>query len=698
MAAAATDSCVELMKGTLVLPVPVYPSAVVTDQSLKIAANQITTTLVGKVGSGDTIFRVSDTSRLVVNMLLTVDNEIVSVSAIDGTAGTITVIRGFDGTVAAPHNPGRILAAYIDAWHHNSLAAEVKAIEQALGPNLSNITGSSAIISRNYAWTRAPGGSLVVGNNVITLSPVPYGINGSNQNHYVYVSGGTGAAEACLITGGTAVSGAASGTLIINCANAHSGAWTVGTATAGIQEAVHVAGNSGNPVRISEGDSIVYATTTIPYDNVAILGYGMGLSRVVSSGPFASLDCFRFEGPATQQYNVIQDLSILGQTSQTAGWGIIVFSQNYFKAQRVYIYQWPNGVFFNNAHISQILDLYAFDIEDATGIGVMIQGASSYVTRLDRVVVQGNNTPGGTSKPLAGLRIRQVADVIVSDCAFMTCNTGLLIDPGSGMSVNSVKCVASYFDNSWADGVNINPSTGGSVVRTEFLSCWFADSKNGAGLVLQNANGGSIDGVVVDECQIYHNGGSGMLVSDSGGGAVLTNVRVNGSVFSGNSNTTPNTSSGALFNASNWMFTNNRSGPADNWPDSQAYGLFVYDPSNNNYVVTGNDLSGNMQGRLADNGRGASKVIRNNRGVSDAIATVASAATISLGANGAEAVKITGTTPINTINYPWNGRQVTLIFTDAAPGGLATGGNIARAQSAAQNQSIQLTFDGSKWY
>ena len=85
-------------------------------------------------------------------------------------------------------------------------------------------------------------GTLNVGTNSIVLSPVPYGVNGSNTNHYLYISGGTGAAEAVPITGGSAVSGAASGSIYVTCANAHSGAWTIATATGGIQEAIYFAG------------------------------------------------------------------------------------------------------------------------------------------------------------------------------------------------------------------------------------------------------------------------------------------------------------------------------------------------------------------------------------------------------------------------------------------------------------------------
>jgi hypothetical protein len=688
------DSCVSLMKGTLVLPVPRYPASVVTDASLKIAANQVTTTLVTSVSSLDSIFRVSDTSRLVVDMLLTLDSEIVSVSSINSGANTINVVRGFDGTFASGHAAGRTLAAYIDAWHHNALAAEVKAIEAALGANLSNITGNNAIVSRSYAWVRQPGGSLNVGNNVITLTPVPAGVNGANAKHYVYVSGGTGAAEACLITGGTAVGGSATGTLIISCANAHSGSWSVGTATAGIQEAVHVVGNSGIPVRIPEGDSVIQATTTIPYSYCALYGYGMGLSRIIASGMTGNHDAFVFQGTGTGHFNVIKDLLIQGFDTQSGGWAISVQLQEYFRAERIQIYGWPSGVWLNGAFNSDLSQIYVMGPKDLTGIGVTVEGDTTYSALLDRVIVQGY----GATKPMAGLRIRRVADVIVSNCQFIACGSGLLIDPATNGVVASVKCVSTYFDNCLTNGVTIAPAANTAVARTEFISCWFSDAKEGSGMVLSNASGAEIDGVMIEGCQFYHNAIAGLYVDGTGSGA-FNGVRVNACVFAGNSATTPNTYPGALFNASDWMFTNNRSGgPTDGMGNSQQFGLTVFGAACDSYIITGNDLSGNLGGGLNDNGTGLSKVISNNLGASDVVHTVPSSGIIGLGASGAETVKITGTVTIVNIVGSWSGRGVTLIFTDAAPGGLAAGGNIARSWTAVQNQSIRLTFDGTKWY
>jgi hypothetical protein len=62
----------------------------------------------------------------------------------------------------------------------------------------------------------------------------------SSSSHYytykVYI-GGTGTPEAVTVTGGACTPGAASGTITVTTANAHSAGYTVGSASSGIQEA-----------------------------------------------------------------------------------------------------------------------------------------------------------------------------------------------------------------------------------------------------------------------------------------------------------------------------------------------------------------------------------------------------------------------------------------------------------------------------
>lgn len=114
-----------------------------------------------------------------------------------------------------------------------------------------------------------------------------------------------------------------------------------------------------------------------------------------------------------------------------------------------------------------------------------------------------------------------------------------------------------------------------------------------------------------------------------------------------------------------------------------------------NCVIQGNDLSENASGPLSLGGA-FTGVIGGNKAVDDVIGTVASAVTISAPYN--PVFKVTGTTQITTINGGWTGREITLVFTDASPGGIGIGGNIAQTLTAIEDQSIRFAYDGSTWW
>jgi hypothetical protein len=109
------------------------------------------------------------------------------------------------------------------------------------GGNTTNSGSSTAPIvnTANYPWTQTPPPStaIQVGPNTVTLTPCPKGVNGTDLWHYLYISG-TGTPEAVLITGGSCTSRATSGTIEFTAAYAHLKGYSIGTATAGVQEAV----------------------------------------------------------------------------------------------------------------------------------------------------------------------------------------------------------------------------------------------------------------------------------------------------------------------------------------------------------------------------------------------------------------------------------------------------------------------------
>ncbi|HLG97147.1 MAG TPA: hypothetical protein VKX49_12615 [Bryobacteraceae bacterium] len=154
------------LSATLAAQTAVYPGAVVTDQQLKIAVNNTTTTLNASMLSTDNVIVVQNSTGFVPNMLVTVDTEIIAVCAVAGNLLTVghsscpnTDGRGFDGTTAASHVAGVTVNGFVDAWHSNAKNKEIEAIETALGANLSLVKAWNSLA--------APTGnlSLALGNN-----------------------------------------------------------------------------------------------------------------------------------------------------------------------------------------------------------------------------------------------------------------------------------------------------------------------------------------------------------------------------------------------------------------------------------------------------------------------------------------------------------------------------------------------------
>ena len=154
--------------------------------------------------------------------------------------------------------------------------------------------------ARRYRFApQAPGGTLIAGSNTINLQPCPIGVNGSDTNHYLYISGGTGAAESVLITGGGCVSGNASSTVTFTAANSHSGAWTVQSASGGLQEAIcalpAAGGIVGAPVAVTLNANVGACGKTNPAVNKP--------AGIVISGAFTVLGVPP-GGPNAEEYGV----------------------------------------------------------------------------------------------------------------------------------------------------------------------------------------------------------------------------------------------------------------------------------------------------------------------------------------------------------------------------------------------------------
>lgn len=466
-----------------------------TDAQLKVANNLIFTTLRVSVDAANTVLFVASAEGFRPHSLVSIDKEILAIESVVTAPNPALIVaaggRGFDGTTAAQHSSGVKVQMLIDAWHHNALATEIQAIEGFLGPNGQNLTlfGRGVYNVQDYDFApQSPGGSLIAGNNVITLTPVPKGVNGSNAKHYLWISGGSGAAEAVLITGGSAVAGAASGTVIVNCANAHSGAWTIASATGGAQETIYsIPGFIGTVLFGVDGIvTVLHATVSAPASgNLVFRGQGPAFVAVLRATDFTNGDMFSNQGGtcACQFENL--GISQNGGFAQT-GAGIAL--RDVVGAQYLRDVVVTNGEF-----------------------GYKIIGCHSvYLTRVFYQMLDPSMTAAG------GIEISGSGMVYITDCQFVTTPSthlayGMYLHSEPGAPVDGVWLTSTMFSGNQPVNLICN---GAFLTNVQFNACQIDGShQNG---ILLGGNGGFFSEIQFTGMHIHLQGLNGWPAAGSG--------------------------------------------------------------------------------------------------------------------------------------------------------------------------------------
>jgi hypothetical protein len=685
----ATNGVAPLSMG---LPPASYPGAVATNAQLAVAVDRLQTRLAVPLAATDTVMQVQSGAGIVASCLLTIDNEIVQVLSGSGTSWTIS--RGFDGTTPALHLGSSIVSGFIDAWHHNALVAEVQAIEQVLGPNLSRIPATPFLISTTFDFAaQSPGGTLSAGNNVITMTPVPQGVNGTDTNHRLYISGGTGAPEAVLITGGTAVAGAASGTVIVQCANAHSGAWSIDTATAGIQEAVIVAQGLGQGlIFIPAGIFTVHASINVSGSSIKIRGAGRRATLVQRDVTLAAFDIFTLSSSGTVG-NEVSGMS-LGLTGTAAtGWAVKASNQNNMLLRDLDA-QTPSGISLIGCGYSNIENSIMMLIASGE-IGIYVAGG---------IELSFQQIYLGTSAGAPGF-------------------AAIYLDGGSAFFFHTIDAIqftkGVYFAATqspiqfmWFESVSMDTMadtawevlpSGNAIVSVVCTNCWAATSNTGQGIDL-NAATNSIYGFKWVGGRVYANGANGIKINGD-----AQDTQIIGSTIAGNGRHFAGSEILIQTGASKVSITDNLIGQADApvgatyWNPVTPTALFGIDVSTSaidNLLITDNRFTGGyVTGAMRQNSTGTHNVINRNAGIDNQPpGSIASATAIAIPNTGASLFYVTGTAAISTILGGNVGQSLSLIFNNASPGGVAAGGNIAKAIPASQNQRLTGVFDGTSWY
>ena len=643
----------------------VFPNKIPTNNDLGTASHRASTTLGATLAAGATAITVASSASFTVPSggaaLVVIDNEVIKVCSKTSTTFTVcTSGRGFDGTTDASHTNGVAVYGYLAAHHINQLQAEVKAI------------ATSAADSRAYNFAaQTPGGTLTAAvGATVTLSPCPVGVAGANTNHYLYVSGGVGTAEKVLITGGTCTSGAATGTITFTPANNHSGAWAIASATSGGQEAHAALGTAGGIIQFPSGEFEFYAALTIS-NPVYIEGAGMAATVLHANDTGSHMINITASNAGVRWLKLDKHTGVGARTAHgiTSSGSIVmgVIEEVWARNQSVGINlvgAWTvlnctaevnaTGIKLNGnetrviASQSNSNTSYGFHL--ATGTGYHFTETTAASNGVSNYYASGD------------VRVWRAYGLVSSST-----NTGPGIDLSAAAPLERIQLTNVYVELSGAGGptadipgIKVNAVTGfqihGGVVG----------SSTGPGIVLASGAGtaAEIDIVGVE----FTVNGTSVTVADDDTGVKCTGncawVNLSGNLFKGDLH---------ALNVSTAM-------------------------RNNGFSFTGNFINTTgdpIYGSLTVSNRAIK--IQPNYWSDVATPSYASAATVTIELHEI-AVIVTGTITITTLNDAWLGREITLIFTNAAPGGFGTGGNIARTQAAVQNQAITLRSDGTNWY
>jgi hypothetical protein len=408
--------------------------------------------------------------------------------------------------------PGSVnLQALVHGIPPSPLSGSFGQLYTALGATSAFRTGPILNAALYNFAPQTPGGTLSAGvSKTVTLNPVPQGVNGTDSNHWLYIPSCSGGAQKVLITGGTAISGATTGTITFTPINSCIAGWTFTSGSAGIQEAIQAAQTAGAGTIVAGGTTALNVTSPIYIagNNITLQLFGAGVNlageTIFLSGNFnavlgtgsTALTPTTTSGDAIQ-LNGCASCAIAGlyvdrtATPAVSGAGINIASGlnanlkvSSFSSRHNYRGVW--------AQVPPVVSAW-HDIE------------------IEHNVTQGIQFDGDNDEHFTN---------VVSDY-----NGGHALQIGNGASSN--QCIGGFrvtnlvtFANV-GDGVHIEGAVAGPCVYV-FLSNVHADTDGGYELYAKNAGA-----ISIGNSQFVN--GKGVWLGDGVGGVYASGVKINGS-------------------------------------------------------------------------------------------------------------------------------------------------------------------------
>jgi len=524
--------------------------------------------------------------------------------------------------------------------------------------------------------------------------------------NYIRISGGTGTAETQpLQSGGNCTPGAISGTVVVNTSQTHTGAWSIGTATAGIQEASLYAQTlpNGGEVRLPNGNVTVYATTVLLSGlPVTFRGSGPWATAILADTSLATHDIFYCPGPSC--INQFFDMTIAGTSSTTSGAAIHLKdnTSGYPKISNVRSVDTYVGFWIDNSDYVDVLNSYYDQYVNTTAYaGLWVSGSSS-----DSHITGGHYTTPAVNVPTMldyGILITGADGVTISSVSVRG-SIGIGIEPAFG--TGSLILGSVFVNNVIVDTCRNNAvrilSTGTPAGNDFFGNVNITNSHISSADVFENADQILIDTTTMGLMYSGINISNSLVANATLNGIKARNVRGlkinNNNVLNNDWSSTGNSGiyidGGAYINIVGNILQDTRAVPL------QDYGVFFVNPISF-VTMTGNSSIGNSLAGYLNSATITNSIASNNTGADDLINSAAAAAVMTLPSNMGKTLSLSvGTGTVNTLNGAiGNGYEINIL----APNGvtLSTAGNFAFTRSSAVGGTkfncIWNTGD-SKWY
>jgi len=561
--------------------------------------------------------------------------------------------------------------------------------------------------STDYKFSSTPAFSLSTGAEATMSLPNVAGINAASPNrHYLRITNSNPSlSETVLIT---AFSGAS---FKFTPANSHSaGAWSISSATAGLQEAFYDQARAVQPSDIV----VPYASSQLMYgklwlygfggSTVSIRGVGQIASTIVRHSSYPSGDLVFWDGSIAAGELQLQNLTIKNASgfNQPSGAGLRLASASADRIflDRITVEDGHLPIYFTGTGELTLEDVTAeitsaYTAAYATTAAFQNDGYGVYALNC-QFLVSGSHATAGD-----GMLITSSDGNVFTSC-FFTGYCGIRIKPTTARIFNFAKFSNCLIDSYYAFGVLVDSTTPNAVLgQIEFATCQVVQTvivglATATGIYVNNVVrgfkviGGHINGNLFNGIELAGGALAPHAVSIIGVDILNNN---NGAGLGSGIVVNPPDSYRACLISGNMVNNGLGSYP---YNANQARGIYLTAGAHNGLTITGNDLASNT-GIAYDPGvTFANTVIESNGNVTNGASSMAAASSIDVGMF--PTAILSGTTVARTITPAWEGRHLTVIFTNVAPGGLGSGGNIGRVAAATQNVPIHLVYTSGAWF